>query len=87
MGLLDEMRTEVEEIFSEGWNAPDGRVVPDPDDLLLSNDARYFKRATVLYADLAGSTKLVDEQYWQVREKSTRLTCCARPNSLGPRAA
>jgi uridylate cyclase len=80
MGLLDEMKDEVAEIFSEQWSAPDGRVVPDPDDLLLSNDARYFKRATVLYADLSGSTTLVDQQHWQMAGEvyKTYLLCAAK---------
>jgi len=80
MGLLDEMRDEVAGIFSKQWSTIDGRVVPDPEDLLLSNDARYFKRATVLYADLSGSTNLVDHQSWQVAGEvyKTYLLCAAK---------
>ena len=80
MGLLDEMKEEVAEVFSEQWNAPDARVVPDPEDLLLSNDARHFKRATVLYADLSGSTSLVDQESWQIAGEvyKTYLLCAAK---------
>jgi class 3 adenylate cyclase len=80
MPLLDEMRKEVAGIFSQRWSSPDGKVVPDPEDLLLSNDARYFKRATVLYADLSGSTMLVDEQNWQIAGEvyKTYLLCAAK---------
>lgn len=38
--------------------------MPDPEDLLLGNTAVEFDRATILYADLSGSTKLVDAEDW-----------------------
>src|ERR1017187_3508506 len=64
MGLKSDMKIEVKEIFSETWDVTDARVVPEPDDLLLSNDAKYFDRATILYSDLSGSTRLVDGYEW-----------------------
>lgn len=54
----------VSKIFREAWNTRQGRVVPDPDDLPLGNTAVEFDRATILYADLSGSTKLVDAESW-----------------------
>jgi hypothetical protein len=83
MGLLDEMTEDVAEVFSQQWSTPDARVGPDPEDLLLSNDARYFKRATVLYADLSGSTKLVDKRAGKSPERSTKRICFVRQNSFG----
>jgi class 3 adenylate cyclase len=74
------MESEVEDIFSEDWAVADARVVPEPDDLLLSNDARHFDRATILYADLSGSTRLVDNYDWQMAGEIYKayLLCAAK---------
>ena len=66
MALADDLKSEVRKIFREAWSTREGQVVPDPEDLKLSNDAIHFKRATVLYADLKGSTKLVNAMPWQI---------------------
>src|SRR5215469_10663410 len=60
MALKDDLDTEVRQIFRSQWTKRDGNVVPDDDNLKLTNDAVKLT-ATVLYADLADSTKLVDE--------------------------
>ena len=80
MGLKNDMEAEVAEIFSEAWDVMEARVVPDAEMLMLSNDARHFERATVLYADLSGSTKLVDTYDWQVAGEVYKayLLCAAR---------
>lgn len=59
MPLREEVEEAVGEIIRERWTQRDARVVPDPDDLGLGNDAVKLN-ATVLYADMADSTKLVD---------------------------
>lgn len=59
-----DLETAVKKIFKDAWETRDGRVVPEPKDLVLGNDAAEFDRATVLYADLSGSTKLVDSATW-----------------------
>ena len=59
MSLGDNLKAQVKKIFSEQWSTRDGQQVPDSDDLKLSNDAVKLD-GTVLYADLSGSTKLVD---------------------------
>lgn len=59
MALGDDLKTEVNDIFRQQWTERDGNVVPEPDDLKLSNDAVLLD-GTVFYADMAGSTKLVD---------------------------
>lgn len=64
MGLKADLETEVKEFFKESWTETEGKVVPAPADLKLSNDARHFKTATMLYADLAGSTELVNGYKW-----------------------
>jgi class 3 adenylate cyclase len=80
MGLLDELKGEVKKIFGESWKARDGEVVPDPEDLRLGNDAVEFKRATVLYADLSGSTNLVNNEGWTFAAEiyKTYLYCAAK---------
>lgn len=59
-----DLEAAVKKIFKDAWETRDGRVVPEPKDLALGNDAVEFDRATVLYADLSGSTKLVDSANW-----------------------
>jgi class 3 adenylate cyclase len=61
MAFVDELRTRVKEIFAEQWETRNGNVVPDAEDVGLGNDAVKLKGA-VLYADLADSTRLVDNE-------------------------
>ncbi len=61
MALKNDLEEEVAQIFREAWEARDGEVVPEPEDLKLGNDAVNLD-ATVLYADMSGSTSLVDNQ-------------------------
>ena len=65
MALRDEIRTQARSIFRTSWPTPRaGRVVPTPSSLGLGNEAVEFEEAAILYADLNGSTKLVDNHYW-----------------------
>ncbi len=65
MMLKKDLEDHVAETFRKKWTTRAGQVVPEPADLLLgNNDAIEFDRATILYADLSGSTKLVDEKIW-----------------------
>lgn len=64
MALADEIKAEVEKIFKTQWTSRGGQVVPEPEDIKLGNEAVEFNRATVLYADLAGSTAMVDTKKW-----------------------
>ncbi len=79
MGLADDLNSEVKKILSEDWSQREGRVVPESDDLKLSNDAVTLE-GTVLYADLDDSTKLVDtEEPWFAAEVyKSYLVCAAR---------
>ena len=65
MALGDDLTVYVKQTFKEAWTTRTGQVVPDPENLKHSNDAVEFKRATVLYADLSGSTSMVDSETWQ----------------------
>ncbi len=79
MGLRDDLQEEVEEIFSAQWQTRKGRLVPNPEDIQLGNHASELA-ATVLYADLAGSTVMVDQQTFNVAAEvyKSYLVCAAR---------
>ncbi len=57
--LGEELAQDVEKTFRERWSVREGRTVPESKDIELGNEAVTLK-ATVLYADLADSTGLVD---------------------------
>jgi class 3 adenylate cyclase len=59
LALKEELQDAVKKILRDQWTTRDGEVVPEPEDLALGNDAVNLD-ATVLYADMSGSTKLVD---------------------------
>ena len=59
MALKDELESHVKGVFSSRWDILKGQKVPESEDLKLGNDAVELE-ATVLYADLDGSTNLVD---------------------------
>lgn len=80
MALADDLKSEVAKIFREQWTTRKGQVVPEPSDLKLSNDAVEFDQATVLYADLSGSTSMVNAQNWMFAAEvyKTFLYCAAK---------
>ena len=79
MALGDNLRAEVRKIFQETWSVRAGRVVPESDDLKLGNDAVTLE-GTVLYADLDGSTRLVDSHNLEFAAEIYKcyLACAAR---------
>ena len=79
MSLADDLRTEVKRIFREAWTTRDGEVVPESEDLKLSNDAVKLD-GTVLYADLSASTALVDgyNAHFAAEIYRAYLYCAAR---------
>jgi class 3 adenylate cyclase len=66
MGIKDDLTKEVTGIFTGGrWREEKANVIPSPKDLLLnSNHAKEIESATVLYADIDGSTNMVDKFKW-----------------------
>lgn len=62
MALKDELESYVNAVFTDDWTRRAGQKVPTTEDIALKNEAVELD-ATVLYADLAGSTKLVEEKY------------------------
>ena len=79
MDLKDELDAYVAKTLREQWTIREGRQVPAPDSLQLSNDGVELD-GTVLYADLADSAKLVDSQVpkFVAEVYKTFLYCVAR---------
>lgn len=79
MGLKDDLEAEVATIFCSSWTERDGETVPEAEDLKLGNDAVKLN-ATVLYADLADSTALVDgyKKTFAAEIYKTFLHCAAK---------
>lgn len=77
MALKDDLETYVQKVLDEQWERRDGQKVPDPEDLPLKNLAVELD-ATVLYADLAGSTKMVNgHSDWFAAEIYKNYLYCA----------
>lgn len=80
MGLKDELTTFCNDVFGGGWETTEGRKVPDEDSRLTLKNTAITIDGTVLYADLDGSTAMVDDyKNWFAAEiYKTYLYCCAR---------
>jgi class 3 adenylate cyclase len=80
MPLADELKNEITKIFRDQWSIRAGQVVPEPENITLGNGAVEFERATVLYADLSGSTAMVNTYKWEFAAEvyKTFLYCAAR---------
>jgi class 3 adenylate cyclase len=79
MGLKTDLMAEVGEIFRNAWDERDGKVVPSDESLTLGNVGIKLL-ATVLYADLAESTGLVDDHrhFFSAEIYKTYLHCAAK---------
>lgn len=79
MGLRDDLGSEMGKIAHATWASRDGRVVPIDTSIGMGNDAVTIE-ATVLYADLADSTILVDRYKPQFAAKIYKmfLHCAAK---------
>jgi class 3 adenylate cyclase len=77
--LETDLRNEVATIFRSPWTERKGTVVPSDESLKLGNDAVELE-ATVLYADMSGSTKMVDTNLNFVAAEcyKTFLHCAAK---------
>lgn len=65
MTLKETLRAEISSSFRSTWQVETARNVPAPEDLRLNaNHAKDLQAATVLYADIDGSTNMVDEHPW-----------------------
>lgn len=79
MSIRNDLTTSVRNIFKAQWTTRDGSVVPESDDLSLSNDAVKLD-ATVLYADLTASTQMVDrfKRHFAAEAYKSFLLCAAK---------
>lgn len=79
MALKDDLHNEITKIFRDQWNNRNGNVVPTDQSLSLGNNGIHLD-ATVLYADLSESTKLVDSKkdWFSAEIYKSFLHCCAK---------
>jgi len=79
MALKDDLAGQVTAILRTDWKRRKGTVVPTDQSVTLGNDAVELE-ATVLYADLADSTKLVDgyKDWFAAEIYKSFLYCAAR---------
>jgi len=81
MSLKDDLKAEVKATFTTQWDVQTTTSVPEPEDLRLNaNHAKDLETATVLYADLDGSTNMVDTFDWTFSAEvyKTYLRCAAQ---------
>jgi class 3 adenylate cyclase len=80
MALADDLKKWVGDTFTTEWEVQETTSVPNPEDLRLnSNHAKDLNAATVLYADLDGSTDMVNAMKWQFSAQiyKTFLKCAS----------
>jgi class 3 adenylate cyclase len=81
MGLKDDLTAQVNETFQTTWDEQETKEVPEPIGLRLDkNHAKNLEAATVLYADLDGSTQMVEDYSWEFSAEvyKTYLKCAAQ---------
>jgi len=81
MGLKDDLTAEVKATFSAQWEVQATTSLPAPEDLRLNaNHAKDLETATILYADLDGSTNMVDNFDWEFSAEvyKTYLRCASQ---------
>jgi class 3 adenylate cyclase len=82
VALVDDLKSEVSSTFSgDNWVEQNATVAPLVADLTLSsNHAKHFKSATVLYADLDGSTEMVDnyKRWFSAQVYKAYLRCAGK---------
>lgn len=65
MALADDLKAWVKTTFEGAWEIQETESVPNPEQLRLNaNHAKDLNAAVVLYADLDGSTDMVDGYKW-----------------------
>lgn len=79
MPILDDLKSGVNGILNTSWNMRDGRVIPSSDDVALDGGGVKLE-GTVLYADLAQSSRLSTEFQQRTASKVIKsfLFCCTK---------
>jgi len=62
MSAADYIKKNAKDSFSSQWTVRNELIVPAASDLKLANEAFHFENATILYADLDGSTDLIEKK-------------------------
>lgn len=80
MTLKEDLTADVKKIFRDLWTTVEKSTVPEPKDIGLGNDAGHFQEMTVLYADINGSTSMVDRYKWSFSAEVYKayLHCAAK---------
>lgn len=80
MALKDELTTFCRDVFHSKWETTESRNVPDEDSKLTLKNTAITIDGTVLYADLDGSTAMVNgyKNWFAAEIYKTFLYCCAR---------
>lgn len=80
MALKDELTADVKEIFRAVWTTTAKTTVPVAQELALGNHAGHFEKMTILYADINGSTSMVDSHSWGISAEVYKayLHCAAK---------
>lgn len=80
MGLKDDLETYVSDVLRSAWTTRDSTKVPDEDSKLSLKNEAIKIGGVVLYADLADSTLMVDNNSAEFAAEvyKTFLYCCAR---------
>lgn len=80
MGLKEDLNSEVTNTFKEQWTKVKTVNIPISEDLALNNYAKELGEVTVLYADLDGSTNMVENYNWEFSAEIYKayLRCAAR---------
>jgi class 3 adenylate cyclase len=80
MALRDDLESDVSTIFRSAWSTTEKVTIPVATDLALGNNAGHFSKMTVLYADLNGSTSMVDNETWSFSAEVYKayLHCAAK---------
>ena len=80
MSLKDELDTFCQDVFKTEWDTTNGQKVPDESSKLTLKNTAIKIDGTVLYADIDGSTAMVDgyKNWFAAEIYKTFLYCCAR---------
>ncbi len=73
MGLKDDISNQVSQTIQQSWDIRDGRSVPSNDEIALSGGGVRLQEATVLYVDLAQSSKLATDFQQKTAGKVIRI--------------
>lgn len=80
MAIRDNLTADVNNIFKSAWSETNAQTVPVPTAIGMGNQTKLLTEAVVLYADLDGSTNMVDSMKWEFSAEiyKTFLHCAAK---------